>query len=184
VTLLMKARETRSRAIVHQDRKGSCLPARGARSRPVYRLRSGRRPSYDMASVRAERRFFVGSNRLGSTARPGAIMQGEVAAARSGMQAIVLYTQNSGPLKNRHGRALAEEAASQGGPLDQDQENTAPWQGNCVGRRQCGRDQSQLGFGIGQCGFSVGGYRSSHRSAANRGIDVFETVWHLPRALG
>ena len=41
-------------------------------------------------------------------------MQGEVAAARSGMQAIVLYTQNSGPLKNRHGHALAEEAASQG----------------------------------------------------------------------
>jgi cardiolipin synthase len=66
------------------------------------------------ASGTAERRFFVGSNRLGSTARPGAIMQGEVAAARRGMQAIVLYTQNSGPLKNRHGRALAEEAASQG----------------------------------------------------------------------
>jgi hypothetical protein len=66
------------------------------------------------ASGSAKKLFFVGSNRLGSTARPGAIMQSQVAADRDGMQAIVLYTQNAGPLKNRHARALADEAASQG----------------------------------------------------------------------
>jgi cardiolipin synthase len=38
-------------------------------------------------------------------------MQGEVAAARHGVAATVLYTQASGPLKNRHARVLAEEAA-------------------------------------------------------------------------
>ncbi len=66
------------------------------------------------ASGAAQQRFFVGSNRLGSTARPGAIMQGEVAAERPGLQATVLYSQSSGPLKNRHSRALEEEAASNG----------------------------------------------------------------------
>lgn len=62
------------------------------------------------ASGRARHSFFVGSNRLGSTARPGALMQGEVAAARSGVEATVLYTQTTGPLKNRHGKALQVEA--------------------------------------------------------------------------
>jgi hypothetical protein len=66
------------------------------------------------ASGAAKRRFFVGSNRLGSTARPGAIMQDELAASREGVQATVLYTQSSGPLKNRHARALIDEAASYG----------------------------------------------------------------------
>jgi cardiolipin synthase A/B len=66
------------------------------------------------ASGAAQSRFFVGSNRLGSTARPGAIMQGEVAAAREGLKATVLYTQSSGPLKNRHSRALEEEAVING----------------------------------------------------------------------
>lgn len=42
------------------------------------------------ASGTARRRFFVGSNRLGSTARPGAIMQGELAASRPGVQAYRL----------------------------------------------------------------------------------------------
>jgi hypothetical protein len=62
----------------------------------------------------ASHRFLVGSHRLGSTARPGAIMQGETAASREGVKAIVLYTQPSGPLKNRHTRALEEEADSNG----------------------------------------------------------------------
>lgn len=66
------------------------------------------------ASSSAVRRFVVGSNRLGSTARPGALMQGEVAAGRNGVQARVLYTQTTGPLKNRHARALAEEAKTHG----------------------------------------------------------------------
>ena len=62
----------------------------------------------------ASHRFLVGSHRLGSTARPGAIMQGEAAAGRKGVKAIVLYTQPSGPLKNRHTRALEEEADGNG----------------------------------------------------------------------
>ena len=41
-------------------------------------------------------------------------MQGEVAARRDGVQATLLYTQTSGPLKNRHARALAEEARADG----------------------------------------------------------------------
>lgn len=66
------------------------------------------------ASVTAGRRFVVGSNRLGSTARPGALLQGQTAAAKEGLSATVLYTQTTGPLKNRHARALAEEARANG----------------------------------------------------------------------
>ena len=66
------------------------------------------------ASSAASRRFVVGSNRIGSTARPGALMQGEVASGRPGVAATVLYTQTTGPLKNRHARVLAEEARSNG----------------------------------------------------------------------
>ena len=65
------------------------------------------------ASAKAQKRFVMGSNRLGSTARPGAIMQGET-AVRSGSTAVVLYTQPGGPLKKRHARALADEAAANG----------------------------------------------------------------------
>lgn len=66
------------------------------------------------ASGAAKSRFVVGSNKLGSTARPGALMPSEVAAGRSGVKATVLYTLASGPLKNRHTRALAEEAKANG----------------------------------------------------------------------
>ena len=41
-------------------------------------------------------------------------MQGKVAAARAGVTATILYTQPSGPLKNRHARALRAEAAANG----------------------------------------------------------------------
>jgi len=34
-----------------------------------------------------------------------ALLQGEVAAGRSGVTATIPYTQPSGPLKNRHSRA-------------------------------------------------------------------------------
>lgn len=66
------------------------------------------------ASGTAARRFLIGSNRLGSTARPGAVMQGEVAASRPDVCVTVLYTQTTGPLKNRHAKALAEETAANG----------------------------------------------------------------------
>lgn len=66
------------------------------------------------ASGAANRLFCIGSNRLGSTARPGALMQSEAAAGRTGVTATILYTQPAGPLKNRHARALAAEAKSNG----------------------------------------------------------------------
>lgn len=66
------------------------------------------------ASGQARKRLVIGSNRLGSTARPGAIMPGEVASERAGVKATLLYTQTTGPIKNRHGRALMEEAHANG----------------------------------------------------------------------
>ena len=65
------------------------------------------------ASGTARKRLVVGSHRLGSTARPGAILPSEL-AARSGVDTVVLYTRPSGPLKNRDARALAAEAGDHG----------------------------------------------------------------------
>ncbi|WP_044561597.1 phospholipase D-like domain-containing protein, partial [Azospirillum sp. B4] len=65
-------------------------------------------------SGRAGERLFIGSNRLGSTARPGVVMQGEAAAQRAQVEVTLLYSIPSGPLKNRHARKLAEEAAQNG----------------------------------------------------------------------
>lgn len=65
-------------------------------------------------SGRACERLFIGSNRLGSTARPGVVLQGEAAAQRAQVEATLLYSIASGPLKNRHARKLAEEAAQNG----------------------------------------------------------------------
>lgn len=66
------------------------------------------------ASGSARDRMLVGSNRLGSTARPGVVMQGEAAADRGQVRTTLLYTRPTGPLKNRHARKLAEEAAENG----------------------------------------------------------------------
>jgi hypothetical protein len=63
---------------------------------------------------RGRRRMIVGSHRLGSTARPGVVMQAEAAVGRGAVEVTLLYTQSSGPLKNRHARKLAEEAAANG----------------------------------------------------------------------
>lgn len=63
----------------------------------------------------AIRKVLAGSHRLGSTARPGYIIQAEVARERvSNLEVTLLYTMASGPLKNRHARKLAEEAAGNG----------------------------------------------------------------------
>jgi hypothetical protein len=62
----------------------------------------------------AQTRLVVGSNRLGSTARPGVVLQGEAAAQRAQIDVTLLYSIPSGPLKNRHARKLAEEAARNG----------------------------------------------------------------------
>lgn len=67
-----------------------------------------------VASGSARRLFFVGCHKLGSTARPGAIMPGEVAAGRPGVDVTLLYSRTAGPLKNRHVSVLREEAARNG----------------------------------------------------------------------
>jgi len=66
------------------------------------------------ASGSARERLLVGCHRLGSTARPGVVMQGEAAADRGQVDVTLIYTRPSGPLKNRHARKLAEEAAENG----------------------------------------------------------------------
>ena len=65
------------------------------------------------ASLESDRSLIVGCHRLGSTARPGAILQGQ-AAARRDVVSTVIYTFPSGPIKKRHARELSAEAASHG----------------------------------------------------------------------
>jgi cardiolipin synthase A/B len=91
-----------------------CAGSRGGPARIAVVVGGGHDRVIRTASSAAKKRFFVGSNRLGSTARPGALMQGEVAAGRDGVVATMLYTQASGPSKNRHARALVTEAAQNG----------------------------------------------------------------------
>lgn len=66
------------------------------------------------ASGKARRRFMVGSHKLGSVARPGALMQSGVAAKQRNLAATVLFTVPTGPIKRRHARDLVEEAAQEG----------------------------------------------------------------------
>lgn len=65
------------------------------------------------ASSSAERRFVVGSHRLGSTARPGALLPSQV-AARPGVSVALIYSQVSKPWKQRNVRELQAEAAASG----------------------------------------------------------------------
>jgi cardiolipin synthase A/B len=66
------------------------------------------------ASGAAQRRMVVGSHRLGSTARSGALLPGEFAAKRSGVAVTILYTRASGPMDKSDARALEVEAAQSG----------------------------------------------------------------------
>lgn len=66
------------------------------------------------ASGAASHRVVVGCHRLGSTARPGFVLQAEAAVERANIDVTLLYTRPSGSLKNRHTRKLAEEAAANG----------------------------------------------------------------------
>jgi phosphatidylserine/phosphatidylglycerophosphate/cardiolipin synthase-like enzyme len=61
------------------------------------------------ASGHARRRLIFGSHRLGSTARPGALLQSVAAASRAAVDAVVIYTRPSGSLKTADARALEEE---------------------------------------------------------------------------
>jgi cardiolipin synthase len=65
------------------------------------------------ASGKAERRFVVGSNRLGSTARSGALLPSQ-AAARPGVAVTLIYSVVAKPLKQRHARDLKSEAEASG----------------------------------------------------------------------
>ena len=66
------------------------------------------------ASANAGKRLFIGMHKLGSTARPGALIPSEFAARAKSGPVQVLYTQPAGPLKNRHARDYTAEAASYG----------------------------------------------------------------------
>lgn len=65
------------------------------------------------ATGAAQRRFMIGMHKLGATARPGALLPAE-AASKQAREVQVLYTNPSGPLKNRHARELQKEAAEHG----------------------------------------------------------------------
>jgi hypothetical protein len=65
------------------------------------------------ASKDAQYEFTIATNRLGSTARPGAIMLAEVAASHQ-CRATVFYDRPSGPVKDHHTDQLTEEAARNG----------------------------------------------------------------------
>jgi phosphatidylserine/phosphatidylglycerophosphate/cardiolipin synthase-like enzyme len=91
------------------------LPRKGGAAKISLIVGDGHDAVMRRASGEARRRIVVGTHRLGSTARPGMLMQAEVAAKRAtDMDVVMLYTQASGPLKNRHARKLAEEAALSG----------------------------------------------------------------------
>jgi cardiolipin synthase len=66
------------------------------------------------ASGKAERRFVVGSHRLGSTARPGVFLPSQVAAARPGVAVTLVYSLVAKPLKKRHARDLQSDAEADG----------------------------------------------------------------------
>jgi phosphatidylserine/phosphatidylglycerophosphate/cardiolipin synthase-like enzyme len=90
------------------------MPARTGRAEITLLVGDGHDSVMREVSGQARGRLVIGSNRLGSTARPGVVMQGEAAAQRAQVEVTLLYSIASGPLKNRHARKLAEEAAANG----------------------------------------------------------------------
>ncbi|CAI8836670.1 PLDc_2 domain-containing protein [Pseudomonas sp. IT-P2] len=66
------------------------------------------------ASGTAVSELVIGSNKLGSTVRPAAVIPGESAAQRSGIVVSIIYDRLTGPIKNRHIKQLAEEAIENG----------------------------------------------------------------------
>jgi len=66
------------------------------------------------ASGRAKQRLVFGSHRLGATARPGALLQCAAAASRAGVEATLLYTRASGPMKSSDASALEDEMTALG----------------------------------------------------------------------
>jgi hypothetical protein len=66
------------------------------------------------ASGSAVSELVIGSNKLGSTVRPAAVIPGESAAQRSGIVVSIIYDRLTGPIKNRHIKQLADEAIGNG----------------------------------------------------------------------
>lgn len=66
-----------------------------------------------LASRDARKRFVIGTHKLGSTARPGALLPAE-AASGACPSVKVIYTTPTGPLKNRHVREMQLEATENG----------------------------------------------------------------------
>lgn len=87
---------------------------RGGSAKVALILGDGHDVLMRQASGTAKRRIMVGSHRLGSTARPGVVIQAEAAVIRGKVDVTLIYTMPSGPLKNRHAKKLVEEAAANG----------------------------------------------------------------------
>jgi len=140
------------------------------------------------ASGAATKLFFVGCHKLGSTARPGALLQGQVAAARPGLGATILYTQSLYPAF-RTAEASPCPSASGGCRCqrrqpDPDQNDTPAREDYCVGRRQHRRHQPQLGLGVGGPRLSLGRNGGSHSCAGHRGGDYDPVATDFPGADG
>ena len=99
-------------AIVSRDLRRHKL--RGGDAKVSLILGDGHDALMRTGSGVAKQRLIVGSHRLGSTARPGVVIQAEAAVERAKVDVTLLYTISSGPLKNRHARKLVEEAATNG----------------------------------------------------------------------
>lgn len=89
------------------------LPARGGLHRGALLLGPHHESSIRAASHDVEHEFTIATNRLGSTARPGAIMLAEYAAQRD-RRATVFYDRPSGPVDEDDADQLIKDAASKG----------------------------------------------------------------------
>lgn len=67
-----------------------------------------------LASGIASSRIVVGSHRLGTTARPGALLQSQFAATRAGVAATLVYTRVSRPMVEDDAAKLKTEMAAKG----------------------------------------------------------------------
>jgi cardiolipin synthase A/B len=89
------------------------LPSRGGLHRAALLLGPHHESAIRTASQDVEHEFTIATNRLGSTARPGAIMLAEYAAQRD-RRATVFYDRPSGPMDEDDADQLIRDAASKG----------------------------------------------------------------------
>jgi len=89
------------------------LPPQGSGARMAVLSGAQHEGVIRAASGASKTRFLIGTNKLGATARTGALMLAEVAAQRHG-DVTVIYDRPSGPVRNRHARRMQKEEAPQG----------------------------------------------------------------------